>query len=62
MIGPQGVDASKPIGPKLLSLHPTETSTLTLVFGTEENPHANQIHHPLMHGYHKSWIPLLSKG
>jgi len=67
MIGPQGVVSSKLIGPKLLSLLPTGTSTPMLVFGMQENPHAVQIllpllHLALMHGYHKSWIQLLRRG
>lgn len=65
MIGPQGVDSLKQIGPKLLSLLLIETSMqIMLVFGIVENHHA---HHqnpllPLHHGYHKSWIQLVNRG
>jgi len=66
MIGLQEEDLLRQIGPKLLSLLPTETSMPTmLVYGTMENHHANHHQNPLLplhHGYHNSLTQLVSRG
>ena len=65
MIGPQGVDSSRQIGHKLLSLLPIETSTQMLVYGPLGHPPAVQtlplLLLAIMLGSHKSWIQRVSR-